>query len=105
MNKMHVTLAVIVSLIIGGLIGSFGYSKTAAKYDAISTACVIANEAVDKELLTVEQVRELGALAGTKMKKDMSSVASRFAVSPDILKDASKESNCSQFLVGFNSVK
>ena len=29
MNKMHVTLAVVVGLIIGGVVGAIGYSKTA----------------------------------------------------------------------------
>ena len=28
MNKMHVTLAVVVGLIIGGVVGAIGYSKT-----------------------------------------------------------------------------
>ncbi|ENU92044.1 hypothetical protein F971_03137 [Acinetobacter vivianii] len=55
MNKKQVILS-----IIGSLIGSLGYSKTAARYDAITTACVMVNQAVENELLTAEQVKQLG---------------------------------------------
>jgi len=34
MNKKHIILATIVGLVIGGLLGSLGYSKTAARYEA-----------------------------------------------------------------------
>ncbi len=60
MNKMHVTLAVVVGLIIGGVVGAIGYSKTAARYDAMTTACVMVNQAVEHEILKPEQVKELG---------------------------------------------
>ncbi|ENW93385.1 hypothetical protein F904_01441 [Acinetobacter dispersus] len=55
MNKKQVILS-----IIGSLIGSLGYSKTAARYDAITTACVMVNQAVENKLLTAEQVKQLG---------------------------------------------
>ncbi len=66
MNKMHVTLAVVVGLIIGGVVGALGYSKTAARYDAMTTACVMVNQAVEHEILKPEQVKELGELTGQR---------------------------------------
>lgn len=54
MNKMHVTLAVVVGLIIGSVVGAIGYSKTAARYDAMTTACVMVNQAVEHEILKPE---------------------------------------------------
>ncbi|HAV5501235.1 TPA: hypothetical protein JI107_17995 [Acinetobacter baumannii] len=105
MNKTNIILAVLIGLIVGGVIGAFGYAKTAAKYDAISTACVMMNEAVENNLLNVEQVKTLGELTGTNMKKDYPTVASKFAFSPENLKNASEDSNCSQFIVGFNQSK
>ncbi|WP_409449286.1 hypothetical protein [Acinetobacter baumannii] len=78
MNKMHVTLAVVVGLIIGGVVGAIGYSKTAARYDAMTTACVMVNQAVEHEILKPEQVKELGELTGQTLKKDYASVASKF---------------------------
>ncbi len=71
MNKMHVTLAVVVGLIIGGVVGAIGYSKTAARYDAMTTACVMVNQAVEHEILKPEQVKELGELTGQTLKKIM----------------------------------
>ena len=70
MNKMHVTLAVIIGLIVGGVIGALGYSKTAARYDAMTTACVMVNQAVEHGILKPEQVKELGELTGQSLKKD-----------------------------------
>lgn len=71
MNKMHVTLAVVVGLIIGGVVSVIGYSKTAARYDAMTTACVMVNQAVEHEILKPEQVKELGELTGQTLKKIM----------------------------------
>lgn len=105
MNKKHVILTAIIGLIVGGLIGSFGYSKTAARYDAMTTACVIVNQAVENELLTPEQVKQLGGLTGSVLKKDYASVASKFNFSEKALSNASEGSNCSQFIVGVNEAK
>ncbi|WP_454667000.1 hypothetical protein [Acinetobacter calcoaceticus] len=105
MNKMHVTLAVIVGLIVGGVFGALAYSKTAARYDAMTTACVMVNQAVEHNILKPEQVKELGELTGQSLKKDYESVASKFKFSEKQLGDASKGSNCSQFIVGVNAAK
>ncbi|KQF18414.1 hypothetical protein APC04_08680 [Acinetobacter baumannii] len=103
MNKMHVTLAVVVGLIIGGVVGAIGYSKTAARYDAMTTACVMVNQAVEHEILKPEQVKELGELTGQTLKKDYASVASKFKFFEKQLGNASEGSNCSQFIVGVNA--
>lgn len=63
---MHVTLAVVVGLIVGGVVGALGYSKTAARYDAMTTACVMVNQAVEHQILKPEQVKELGELTQVK---------------------------------------
>ncbi|WP_215901939.1 hypothetical protein [Acinetobacter seifertii] len=105
MNKMHVTLAVVVGLIVGGVVGALGYSKTAARYDAMTTACVMVNQAVENGILKPEQVKELGELTGQTLKKDYASVASKFKFSAKQLGNASEGSNCSQFIVGVNAAK
>lgn len=103
---MHVTLAVIIGLIVGGVIGALGYSKTAARYDAMTTACVMVNQAVEHGILKPEQVKELGELTGQSLKKkDYESVASKFKFSEKQLGNASEGSNCSQFIVGVNAAK
>ncbi|MCG9515152.1 hypothetical protein MCL26_08520 [Acinetobacter pittii] len=103
MDKIQVILTVIISLFVGGLIGAVEFSKSNERFEAVTTACVMTNEAVDKKILTTDQVKQLGELTGAKLEKDYPVVAKRFEVSPDILRDASNESNCNQFLVGFNS--
>ncbi|MEN8274266.1 hypothetical protein [Acinetobacter seifertii] len=105
MNKMLVTLAVVVGLIVGGVVGALGYSKTAARYDAMTTACIMVNQAVEHEILKPEQVKELGELTGQTLKKDYASVASKFKLSEKQLGNASEGSNCSQFIVGVNAAK
>lgn len=105
MNKMHVTLAVVVGLIVGGVVGAIGYSKTAARYDAMTTACVMVNQAVEHGILKPEQVKELGELTGQTLKKDYASVATKFKFSEKQLGNASKGSNCSQFIVGVNAAQ
>lgn len=105
MNKMHVTFSVIIGLIVGGILGTIGYSKTVARYDVMTTACVMANQAVEHQILTTEQVKQLGELTGQSLKKDYASVASKFKFSEKNLANASEGSNCSQFVVGVNSAK
>ncbi|EXS25348.1 MULTISPECIES: hypothetical protein [Acinetobacter] len=105
MNKKHIILSAIIGLLLGGLVGAFGYAKTAAKYDAISTACVMVNQAVENKLLAPEQIKQYGELTGTALKKNYPAVAAKFTFSQEALNKASDASNCSQFLVGFNSAK
>ncbi|ENX13066.1 hypothetical protein F895_02794 [Acinetobacter sp. CIP 64.2] len=105
MNKMHVAVSVIIGLIVGGVLGSLGYSKTAARYDAITTACVMVNQAVEHDILKPEQVKQLGELTGQSLKKDYSSVTSKFKFADNQLDNASEASNCSQFIVGVNAAQ
>lgn len=90
---MHVTLAVVVGLIVGGIVGALGYSKTAARYDAMTTALVMVNQAVEHGILKPEQVKELGELTGQTLKKDYASVASKFKFSEKQLGNASEGSH------------
>ena len=105
MNKKHIILSLIVGLILGGLAGVLGYSKTVARYHAMTTACVMVNQAVQNGLLTQDQVKQLGALTGHELKQSYESVANKFTFSQDALKNASEGSNCSQFIVGVNEAK
>ncbi|TVT76075.1 hypothetical protein FPV60_20675 [Acinetobacter colistiniresistens] len=102
---MHVAVSVIIGLIVGGVLGSLGYSKTAARYDAMTTACVMVNQAVEHEILKPEQVKQLGELTGQSLRKDYGSVASKFTFSEKQLGNASEGSNCSQFIVGVNAAQ
>ncbi|ENU92023.1 MULTISPECIES: hypothetical protein [Acinetobacter] len=105
MHKKQVILSITGGLILGGLIGSFGYSKTAARYDAITTACVMVNQAVDNELLTAEQVKRLGGLTVDVLKEDYTSVASKFKFSEKMFGNVAEGSYCGQFIVGMNEAK
>ncbi len=102
---MHVTVAIIIGLIVGGVIGALGYSKTAARYDAMTTACVMVNQAVEHGILKPEQVKEFGELTGQSLKQNYDSVASKFKFSEKQLGNASEGSHCSQFIVGVNAEK
>lgn len=105
MNKKHIILSLVIGLVVGGLLGALGYSKTVVRYDAITTACVIVNQAVENELLSPEQVKQLGSLTGANLKKEYPSLASKFSMPEKMLKNASEGSNCSQFIVGVNASK
>ncbi|WP_038342451.1 hypothetical protein [Acinetobacter sp. A47] len=105
MNKKHVTFSVIIGLVVGLILGTFGYSKTVGRIDVMTTACTIVNQAVEHEILKPEQVKPLGELTGQVLKKDYASVASKFKFSEENLANASEGSNCSQFVVGVNSAK
>lgn len=105
MKKSQIALVLIIGLAIGSIIGYVAYSQLTARFIATTTACTIVNEAVNNKLLTTEQVKELGQLAGQEMNKNYASVASKFALTKDQVNAASPESNCSQFLIGINAAK
>jgi hypothetical protein len=98
-------LSLLIDLIVGSLVGSLGYSKTAARYDAITTVRVMMNQVVENELLNLEQVKQLSVRAGQSSKKDYQSVASKFNFSEKQRSNALEGSNCSQFIVGINEAK
>lgn len=100
MNKKSVILIGLLSLIIGLVIGYFIYAKTAARFTAVTTACVIINQAVDQKLLTPEEAKQLGQLTGQELKAHYGSVAEKLRISDQQASAASESSQCSQFLVG-----
>ena len=102
MNKKHMGLSVLIGLVIGSFIGFFSYSQIFARYDAVVASCVTVNQAVDSKLLTIEQVKQLGVLTGNSLRADHQTVASKFNLSNKQIISASKDSVCSQFLVGVN---
>ncbi len=73
--------------------------------DAMTTACVMVNQAVEHGILKPEQVKELGELTGQTLKKDYASVASKFKFSEKQLGNASEGSIRSQFIVGVNAAQ
>lgn len=105
MKKGQIALFLLIGAAIGFIAGYFAYSQLTARYIAASTACVIVNQAVEKQLLTTEQVKELGSYTGTEFKKNYKSVASKLALSKEQVDAASPNSNCSQFLVGVNQAE
>ena len=105
MKKGQIALIFIIGLALGSIAGYIAYSQLTARYVATTTACTIVNEAVNHKLLTTDQVKELGHLAGQEMNKNYASVASKFALTKEQVEAASPESNCSQFLIGVNEAK
>jgi len=102
MNKKYLILTIVLSGIVGGIIGFVIYSQLFARYDAVVTSCVITNQAVENNMLTAEQVKQLGYLTGKSLNTSHSSVASKLKLSDAQISNASKDSVCSQFLVGVN---
>lgn len=102
MNKKHVILSGLISVVIGGLVGFFSYSQVFARYDAVVTSCVMMNQAVDHQLLTTEQVKQLGVLTGKSLKLSHGTVLNKLSLSDSQVANASEGSVCSQFLVGVN---
>jgi len=98
-NKKYI-LSVVLSLIIGGIISYLVTTQTTGRYNALNATCTTLNTAVENEMLTTEQVRELGKL--TKNKLGDSQAAKYFTMDKEGVSNASSESNCSQFIVGMN---
>ena len=105
MNKSQAALMLIIGLAIGSVVGYFAYSQLTARFVATTTACTIANAAVENKLLTTEQVKELGQLTGQELNKNYASVASKLALTKEQMDAASPASNCSQLLVAINQSK
>lgn len=99
MNKKLI-LSVIVSLILGGIIEYLITTQITARFNALNATCTTLNTAVENQMLTTEQVLELGKL--TKNKLADSQAAEYFILDKDKLNNASPNSNCSQFIVGMS---
>lgn len=100
MRKGHVFLIALITALIGFAGGYFFYANTVARYDATSSVCVAMQEAVKAQMLTPQQVRSLGVLSGSTLKRNYNSVANKLSIAPESVAKASSESVCSQFLVG-----
>lgn len=100
MKDKKVILSAIISLVIGGIIGYLLTIKTAARFHAVNATCTTLNVAVDNNMLTPEQILELGIL--TKNKLGDSTAANYFKVSQQQADNAAAGSNCSQFMVGMS---
>ncbi|WOE33262.1 MULTISPECIES: hypothetical protein [unclassified Acinetobacter] len=100
MSTKKLVIIVIISLIIGGLIGYFISNKTVGRYNIVNATCTTLNVAVDHNMLTAAEIRELGKL--TKEKLANSQAANAFKISDKQISAASEYSTCSQFIVGMN---
>lgn len=100
MRKGKIFLIAIITALIGFAGGYLFYSHTMARYDAMSSVCVAMQQAVDNQMLTTEQVRTLGVLTGSTLKRNYSAVADKLSIPPEGIRNASEHSVCSQFLVG-----
>lgn len=100
MRKGKVFLIGVITALLGFAGGYLFYANTMARYDAVSSVCVAMQEAVRNQMLTPEQVRMLGVVTGSTLKRQYSSVASKLSIAKESVPQASPDSMCSQFLVG-----
>ncbi|MDO4592346.1 MAG: hypothetical protein Q4B46_06010 [Comamonadaceae bacterium] len=100
MNKAKVFVIALLTALLGFGGGYFFYANTVARYDATSSVCVAMQEAVRNQMLTPQQVRTLGVVTGSTLKRNYSSVADKLSIPKESVKNVSEQSICSQFLVG-----
>lgn len=100
MAKGKVFLIGLITALLGFAGGYFFYANTVARYDAMSSVCVAMQEAVRNQMLTPQEVRALGVVTGSTLKRQYSSVASKLSMPKEGVQNASPDSMCSQFLVG-----
>ena len=100
MANAKTILWVVISLIIGAIIGYMINTQTGARYNAINATCSTLNVAVENKMLTPEQVRELGRL--TRQHLGDSGTARMFQINEEQIQAASPNSNCSQYMVGMS---
>lgn len=103
MNKGKVSVIALITALIGFGGGYFFYANTVARYDAMSSVCVAMQEAVNNKMLSPQQVRDLGVVTGSTLKRQYSAVAKKLSVTPEGMRNASPDSMCSQFLMGVNA--
>lgn len=100
MNKGKVFLVALITALLGFAGGYLFYANTVARYDATSSVCVAMQEAVRNQMLSTEQVRALGVVTGSTLKRQYSSVVGKLSIPKESVQNASPNSVCSQFLVG-----
>lgn len=100
MGKGKVFLVGLITTVLGFAGGYLFYANTVARYDAMSSVCVAMQEAVRNNMLSVQEVRTLGVVTGSTLKRQYSAVASKLSIPKEGVQKASPDSVCSQFLVG-----
>ena len=102
MKPIKVVLIALLTALLGFAGGFVFYSHTMARADAVTSVCVAMQEAVRYQIMSTEEVRQLGMMTGTALKRNYSSVAGKFSMSDHSAQAASPDSVCSQFLVGIH---
>ena len=100
MTKGKVFLVALITALLGFAGGYLFYANTVARYDAMSSVCVAMQEAVRNQLLSTQEVRALGVVTGSTLKRQYSSVASKLSIPKESVQNAAEQSVCSQFLIG-----
>jgi len=100
MHKGKACLMAFIAALIGFGGGYFFYANTVARYAAISSVCVAMQEAVRNQMLTPQEVRSLGIVTGSTLKRQYSAVADKLSIPKEGVQGASPDSVCSQFLMG-----
>lgn len=100
MGKGKVFLIGLITALLGFGGGYFFYANTVARYDVISSVCVAMQEAVRNQMLTPQEVRALGVVTGSTLKRQYSSVADKLSIPKESVATASPDSMCSQYLIG-----
>ena len=86
--------------ILGFAGGYLFYANTVARYDATSSVCVAMQEATRSGMLSPQEVRSLGVLTGSTLKRQYSAVARKLSIPKESVQNAAPDSMCSQFLIG-----
>lgn len=100
LSAAKVVLIALLTALLGFAGGYFFYANTVARYDTTSSVCVAMQEAVKANMLNTLEVKQIGTLAGSTLKRNYSSVASKLSIAPESVQSASEYSVCSQFLIG-----
>ena len=103
MKPFKVGVIALLTCLLGFAGGFFFYANTMARADVVTSVCVAMQEAVRYQMLTPQQVRQLGMMSGTELKRNYSSIASKLRISDQSAAAASEASVCSQYLVGVHA--
>ena len=103
MKPFKVGLLAFITCLLGFAGGFLFYAHTMARADVVTGVCVAMQEAVRYQMLTPQEVRQLGMISGTELKRSYGSVASKLRISDQSAMEASSDSVCSQYLVGVHA--
>ena len=100
MHQGKVFLVALTTALLGFAGGYLFYANTVARYDATSSVCVAMQEATRSGMLSPQEVRSLGVLTGSTLKRQYSAVARKLSIPKESVQNAAPDSMCSQFLIG-----